>query len=58
MKARIAMMGLNARVEQSNVNGKTLYRVRLGPYDSASDADRARQSLSSNGVQSMPIEVK
>ena len=34
-KAKLAMMGLAARVESAQINGKTVYRVRMGPYGSA-----------------------
>lgn len=57
-KARIALLGLNARVESAQINGKTVYRVRMGPYGSAAEAADAKQKLESGGVQAMTLQVK
>lgn len=58
LKARIALSGESARVEQAEVNGKTMYRVRLGPYDGATAAERARANLAGQGIQANRIVVK
>ena len=36
------MLGLNARVESAQIGGKTVYRVRMGPYGSASELAEAK----------------
>jgi cell division protein FtsN len=58
MKARIAMLGLSARVESANISGKTVYRVRMGPYGTASDLADAKRKLASGGLAGMAIKVK
>jgi cell division protein FtsN len=51
LRARIALTGLEALVRPVNVPDKgTLYRVRLGPYQSLDDANRIKTTLSQNGV--------
>ena len=51
LKARIAFTGLEATVRPVNIPDKgTLYRVRLGPYQSLDDANRIKSALSQNGV--------
>jgi cell division protein FtsN len=51
LKARIALTGLEASVRPVNVPEKgTLFRVRLGPYQSLDDANRIKNALSQNGV--------
>ena len=40
-KAKIAMLGLSARVESAQINGKTVYRVRMGPYGTAGELAEA-----------------
>jgi cell division protein FtsN len=51
LKAKIAFTGLEAGVKAAEVPGKgTLYRVRLGPYQSLEDANRIKTALSQNGV--------
>jgi cell division protein FtsN len=51
LKAKIAFTGLEATVRSVNIPEKgTLYRVRLGPYQSLDDANRIKAALSQNGV--------
>jgi cell division protein FtsN len=51
LKAKIALTGLEATVRPVAVPDKgTLYRVRLGPYQSLDDANRIKGSLAQNGV--------
>jgi cell division septation protein DedD len=51
LKARIAFTGLEATVRAVEIPNKgTLYRVRLGPYQSLDDASRIKSALSQNGV--------
>lgn len=57
-KAKVAMLGLSARVESAQINGKTVYRVRMGPYSTASELAEAKQKLASGGLPAMAIKVK
>ncbi len=51
LKAKIALTGLEASVRAVSIPDKgTLYRVRLGPYQSLDDANRIKSALSQNGV--------
>lgn len=58
VKARVALLGLNARVESATINGKTMYRVRMGPYASASDLAEAKSKLSNGGLPAVAIKAK
>jgi len=58
MKAKIALLGLGARVESADIGGKTVYRVRMGPYGTASDLSEAKRKLSAGGLQALAIKVK
>lgn len=57
-KAKIALLGLTARVESAQIGGKTVYRVRMGPYGSASELAEAKQKLSSGGLPAMAIKAQ
>lgn len=50
-KARIALAGLQARVEAAQVNGQPVYRVRLGPYATARELEDAKNQLAGNGIR-------
>jgi cell division septation protein DedD len=56
LRAKIALTGLEASVRSVATSGKgTLYRVRLGPYQSLDDANRIKATLSQNGVSAAII---
>lgn len=57
LKARIGLLGLNARVESAQIGGKTVYRVRMGPYGSASELAEAKAKLSSGGLPAMAVRT-
>ena len=51
LKAKIAFIGLAATVKPVTLADKgTLYRVRLGPYQSLEEVNRIKSALSENGV--------
>ena len=58
VKARIAMLGLGARVESGQANGRTVYRVRMGPYASAGELAQAKQKLADSGLPAMAIKAQ
>jgi cell division protein FtsN len=51
VKARLALIGLVARVETGTVNGKAVHRVRLGPYAGARELEAAKRQLEDNGIR-------
>jgi cell division protein FtsN len=54
-KARLAMLGLIAKVQPVTINGKTWNRILLGPYADASATEAAKKTLADNGVKAIPI---
>jgi cell division protein FtsN len=57
-RARLAMMGLEARVTEREQAGRTVYRVRMGPYHSRDDAERTKARLDSTGADSALVRVQ
>ncbi|HEX6833323.1 MAG TPA: SPOR domain-containing protein [Rudaea sp.] len=55
-KAKLAMLGVIAKVQSITVNGKVYNRVRVGPYSSASDAEAAKKTLADNNVHAIPLK--
>ena len=55
VKAKIALLGLNARVESAQIGGKAVYRVRMGPYGSASELADAKAKLANGGLAAMAV---
>ncbi len=57
-KAKLAMLGLEARVAEREVNGRTMYRVRLGPYAAKEQADEVRVKLQGAGIDSALVRIQ
>lgn len=57
-RAKLAMMGLEPKVAEREVNGRTMYRVRLGPFPQRDQADEVRTKLSAAGVDSALVRVQ
>jgi len=56
LKARLALLGVVARVQSVTVNDATWHRVRVGPVASAREADELRSRLADNGVDSLVMK--
>ena len=58
-KAKLALLGFEAKVETVEVDGKgTMHRVRIGPYGRLDDINRVRSTLATNGVDAALIKLK
>ncbi len=59
LKARLALMGMEANVEPANLAEKGVwYRVRLGPFTRIDEINRLRQQLAQNGVDASLVRIK
>lgn len=58
LKAKIAFLGLSARVESAQIKDQTVYRVRMGPYGSATELADAKRKLATGGLPAMAIKAK
>ncbi|MFT3790274.1 MAG: SPOR domain-containing protein [Rudaea sp.] len=56
LKAKLAMLGFSAKVYTSNVDGKTLHRVRLGPFATASETELSKRALAENSINAIPVK--
>jgi cell division protein FtsN len=48
-KVKLALAGFEAKVVQAEVDGKTVFRVRTGPYKDFDDMNKARGKLTESG---------
>ncbi len=58
MRARLALMGFDAKIFPREQDGTTLYRVRLGPYGNIEDVNRMRKTMAQNGIDAQLIKVR
>ena len=56
MKARLALLGSVANIQQVTVNDETWHRVRLGPVRGARQADQLRRQLQDNGIDVLVLK--
>ncbi len=57
-RARVGLMGLSAKITEREQAGRTVYRVRLGPFDRKEAADAAQERLAGNGVEAALVRVE
>ena len=57
-KAKLAMMGLDAKVSERDQGGRTVYRVRVGPYDDKAAAEKVRTRLESSSIENTLVRVQ
>jgi len=59
LKAKLALLGLEASVEPTNLAEKGVwYRVRIGPYTRIDDLNRTRSTLAQNGIEATLVKVR
>ena len=55
-KAKLALMGMEAAIQQVMVQDKVWFRVRLGPYAKIDDVNRVRAELAKQGVEAAVVK--
>lgn len=55
IKAQILLMGLPVQVQQAQVNGSTIHRVRVGPFKGIDEMNRSRVRLSEAKIESSVV---
>lgn len=59
LKAKLAMLGMEASVQAATLPDKAVWhRVRLGPYKSADEMNKASAVLKQNGVSATPMRAQ
>lgn len=57
-RAKLAMLGWEARVSEREQNGRNVFRVRVGPFAKRDDAEQLKNKLASAGVESALVRVQ
>jgi cell division protein FtsN len=57
-RARLLLMGLQARVSEREQAGRMVYRVRLGPFERRDEADKTLERLEGAGVSAVVVRVQ
>jgi cell division protein FtsN len=57
-RAKLAMMGMGAKITEREQAGRTVYRVRVGPFDHKEEADGTKEKLDAAGMESSLVRVQ
>lgn len=57
-RAKLAMLGWEARVSEREQNGRAVFRVRVGPFSKRDDAERIKEKLDGAGMDSALVRVQ
>ncbi|MFO1346170.1 MAG: SPOR domain-containing protein [Rhodocyclaceae bacterium] len=55
-KARLALLGMEASIQQVMVQDKTWFRVRLGPYARIEEVNKVRSELAKQGIEAALVK--
>lgn len=57
-RAKLSLMGIEARVTEREQAGRQVWRVRVGPFDRKDDADRQKERLDGSGFDTALVRVQ
>jgi cell division protein FtsN len=57
-KAKLALIGQSARITEREQAGRTVYRVRLGPFPSRDEADALQTQLQEQTIEAQIVRVE
>jgi cell division protein FtsN len=59
MKASLALLGIEAKIESVTINNKeSWHRVRIGPYHNLDELNRTRSRLKQNNIDALLLKLK
>ena len=58
LRARLALMGIESRVEKAKVGNATWNRVKIGPYTRSSSVSVIKKRLRNSGIDVVVTEIK
>lgn len=57
-RAKLLLTGFQAKVTEREQAGRTVYRVRLGPFDKKDEADKTKEKLDSQSIETALVRVQ
>jgi cell division protein FtsN len=57
-RAKLSLIGLDAKVTEREQSGRQVFRVRVGPFEKKEDADRQKEKLEAGGIESALVRVQ
>jgi cell division protein FtsN len=57
-RAKLSLMGIEAKVTEREQSGRQVFRVRVGPFERKEEADRQKEKLESGGFETALVRVQ
>lgn len=57
-RAKLSLTGVEAKVTEREQSGRTVFRVRVGPFDKKEDADKMKEKLDAAGSDTALVRVQ
>lgn len=57
-RAKLSLMGVEAKVTEREQSGRQVFRVRIGPFDKKDEADKQKEKLDAGGVETALVRVQ
>ncbi len=57
-RAKLGMLGMDAKITEREQSGRTVYRVRVGPFGNKDDAEKAKEKLDGGGFDTALVRVQ
>ena len=57
-RAKLSLMGFQAKITEREQSGRTVYRVRVGPFDKKDEADKTKEKLDSNSIETALVRIQ
>ena len=57
-RAKLGLMGVEAKITEREQSGRIVYRVRVGPFDTKDAADRTKERLDGGGFEATLVRVQ
>ena len=57
-KAKLSLLGLEAKVSEREQGGRVVYRVRMGAYEDKDMADKVKARLDGQGIEAVLVRVQ
>lgn len=57
-RAKLSLLGLEAKVTEREQSGRTVFRVRIGPFDKKEDADKTKERLDAQSMDNALVRVQ
>ncbi len=58
LRATLALMGIESKIEKATVGSAVWNRVKIGPYSQSTKVSKIKKQLKQNGIDTVIIEVK